>query len=42
MKPGRVIILNAGVEPPTDIQGVLYIAMKGNWKHDLLKELQAD
>lgn len=37
----RIAVLNAGVEKPSDIEGINYIAYPGiNWQFDLLKELQ--
>lgn len=37
----RVIVINAGVEIPSDISGFNYVAYPGeNWKHDLRRELE--
>lgn len=38
----RVAVLHEeGIEPPSDIAGLVYISLTGNWKLDLLKELRA-
>ena len=38
----NVAVLNAGVEQPSDVNGINYIAYPGlNWKYDLQKELRA-
>jgi predicted nucleotide-binding protein len=38
----RVAVLHEeGIEPPSDIAGLVYIALTGNWKLDLYKELKA-
>lgn len=34
-------ILKDNVEKPSDISGVLHLPFKGNWKHELYKELNA-
>jgi len=39
---GRVAALyEAGVEEPSDMHGVLYTSLAGNWKFDLAKEMKA-
>jgi hypothetical protein len=37
----KVIAVNAGVETPSDIAGVLYVPYEGNWKELLRGELRA-
>ncbi len=38
----KVAVINAGVEPPSDVAGVAYIPYpNGNWKADLISELKA-
>ncbi|APF35846.1 hypothetical protein BO218_12500 [Microbacterium paludicola] len=36
----HVIVLDAGVERPSDIAGLSYVAYSGDWKDDLRKELK--
>lgn len=37
----KVIVLKAPeVEIPSDYSGIVYISLDGNWKHDLLKEIE--
>lgn len=39
---GKVILLHEkGVEIPSDLLGVIYIELGGNWKHDLAQEIEA-
>jgi predicted nucleotide-binding protein len=38
----KVIILHEeGVEIPSDYNGLIYISISGNWKHDLLQEIKS-
>ncbi|MFA5816854.1 MAG: nucleotide-binding protein [Bacteroidales bacterium] len=38
----KVIVLNEpGIELPSDYSGLIYISLKDNWKHDLIKEIEA-
>ena len=42
LKRSRVVALyEQGIELPSDVNGVLYTPLTGNWKLDLAKELQA-
>jgi predicted nucleotide-binding protein len=38
----RVVVLNAGIEPPSDVAGIVYINPKlSNWRQQLARELDA-
>lgn len=36
-----VVLVEDGVEIPSDYSGVIFISLAGNWKHDLRKEIEA-
>ena len=39
---GRVSVINAGVEKPSDVSGIVYISYPdGNWQSQLIRELRA-
>lgn len=36
-----IILLESGVEKPSDYEGVVYISLSGNWKYELQKEINS-
>lgn len=40
-RPNVVALLEDGVEKPSDIDGVMYIPLKDNWRGELAKEIRA-